>query len=136
MAINNKPKKKSGRPKKEFDLKQIELMGKFRATYKTIADHFGVSERTIERRMTDEEDEFCRHYKKGFAGTKLKLSEAQLKCAIEKLNPSLLIFLGKVYLEQRETTQLDDEGKNGASDYYTRFLEATEKKDAIHATTN
>ena len=40
---------KVGRPKTEYDLKQVELFGRFKATYQTMADWFEVDVRTIER---------------------------------------------------------------------------------------
>ena len=89
----------AGAKKKEFDLKQVELLGKFKATFETMAEHFGCSEKTISRRMQDENSEFCRVYKKAFSGTKLKLSEAQIFYAL-KGNATLLIWLGKQYLNQ------------------------------------
>jgi hypothetical protein len=89
-----------GRPKKEFDLEQVRLMGQFKATYATIADWFRCSTKTVERAMKDE-SEFCLSYKKGFADTKLKLSEAQIKYALNGSAP-LLIWLGKQYLGQKD----------------------------------
>lgn len=99
-------KKKTGRPQKEFDLKQVEIFGKFRATYQTMAEYFGCSEKTIERRMADENDDFCRVYKKAFSGAKLKLSENQFKLA-EK-SAAMAIWLGKQYLGQKDTAYLVD----------------------------
>lgn len=120
---NKVGKNKGGRPKAEFDLKQVELMGYFKATYETMADYFGVSRETIKRKMADETGEFCSHYKKGNSRLKLKLSEAQIKCAIDKLNPALLIWLGKVHLGQTDKVEEPDgEGRNGASSWYKEFV--------------
>ena len=94
--------KKVGRPKKEFDIKQVEIFGRFKATYETMADYFGVSEQTIRRNMQDEDSEFSKVYKKNYSFSKLKLSEAQFKVALEKLNPKMLIWMGKQHLGQRE----------------------------------
>ena len=95
---------KVGRPKKTFDIEQVKLLGQFRATFQTMADWFQCSYKTIERQMQDEESEFCHTYKKSFAGTKLKLSEAQIQYAL-KGNASLLIWLGKQYLDQTEKAE-------------------------------
>ena len=103
MAKTNK----GGRPKKEFDLKQVEIFGKFRATYETMADYFGCSEQTIRRNIQDENSEFCKVYKKAFSNSKLKLSEAQFQYAL-KGNASLLIWLGKQYLGQTDKQETEN----------------------------
>jgi len=92
---------KVGRPKSEFNLKQVEIFGKFKATYETMAEYFSCSVDTIRRRMQDENSEFSKVYKKAFANTKLKLSEAQLYYAL-KGNATLLIWTGKQLLGQRD----------------------------------
>ena len=92
---------KKGRPAIKFDLQVVKTMGMFKATYETMADFFECSTKTIERKMHDETGDFCLVYKKAFATTKMKLSETQLKYALAG-NTSLLIWLGKIYLGQKE----------------------------------
>ena len=101
---------KTGRPLVEMDLNQVEIFGKFRATYETMAAYFGVSERTIKRRMVDDEDEFCHHYKKGMADFQLSLAEAQVRNAVENDNATLQIWLGKQYLGQTDKQLIEQSG--------------------------
>jgi len=111
--------KKRGRPRKEqkIDLSKVELMGSFRATYSTMAEYFNVSLRSVERWMSYDEDkpetmsEFCRSYKKGYSSMKMKLSEAQLQCAIVDKNPTLLVWLGKQYLDQSDKKEIEHSGE-------------------------
>jgi hypothetical protein len=92
------------RPEIKFDITQVELMGRFRATYETMADWFGCSYKTIERKMSDSSGEFCRAYKKGYANVKMKISEAQVKYALRG-NATLLVWLGKQHLGQTDKPQ-------------------------------
>lgn len=99
-----------GRPPEEFDLEQVELFGRFKATYETMADWFDVSTRTIERLMSPSNPEmtdFCRHYKKGNSDLKLRLSEAQIHNAIVEGNATLQVWLGKQYLNQKDKQEIE-----------------------------
>lgn len=97
-----KPKKPVGRPRIELDPKQAKIFGYFRATYDTMAEQIGCHVDTIRAAMQDEDSEFSKEYKKGFSSMKMKLSEAQVKTAIEEHNPTLLVWLGKQYLGQKD----------------------------------
>jgi hypothetical protein len=101
----------AGRPPVEIDLEQVELCGRFRATYETMAGLFGVSERLIKRRMTDKESEFCHHYKKGLSSMKMSLAEAQIKNAIDNNNATLQVWLGKQHLGQTDKQEIDNTHK-------------------------
>ncbi len=99
-----------GRPKEEFNLEQVELFGRFKATYDTMSDWFGVSTRTIERLMSPSNEEitdFCRAYKKGNSDLKLKLSEAQIHNALVEGNATLQVWLGKQYLNQKDKQEIN-----------------------------
>ena len=102
-----KEKDLGGRPKSldKVDFKQVKLLGRFRATHETMAEHFDVCVRTIERYMKDEESKFCRVYKKAFAECKMSLAEAQINSALEG-NPTLLIWLGKQHLNQVDKQEI------------------------------
>ena len=111
MIINgDKPEKKMGAPVKEMDLKQVELFGRFRATYKTMAAWFGVNKDTINERMNDEGSDFSVHYKKGMADLQLRLSEAQIETALVDKVPSMQIWLGKQHLGQRDKQDVENSG--------------------------
>ncbi len=98
----DKTKKPVGRPRIELDPKQAKIFGYFRATYDTMAEQIGCHVDTIRKAMQDDKSEFSKAYKKGFSGMKMKLSEAQVKTAIEDRNPTLLVWLGKQYLGQKD----------------------------------
>ena len=96
----------AGRPKIEFNMREVKLLGQFRATYETMADWFECSADTIRRNMQNEKSEFCKVYKKAMATTKMKLSEAQVKYALNG-NATLLIWLGKQYLDQADRKEIE-----------------------------
>jgi len=98
--------KKVGRPKLIFEMREVKLLGQFRATHETMADWFECSTQTIRRQMMNEKSEFSRVYKKALATTKMKLSEAQIKYALNG-NASLLIWLGKNLLDQTDKTEIE-----------------------------
>ena len=106
---NPKAKKPTGRPRIELDPKQAKIFGYFRATYDTMAEQIGCHVDTIRAAMQDEDSEFSKEYKKGFSGMKIKLSEAQVKTAIEEHNPTLLVWLGKQYLDQKDNPMPDED---------------------------
>lgn len=103
-------KSNAGRPKSldNVDIEQVALLGRFRATHETMAEHFDVCVRTIERYMKDEESEFCRVYKKAFSECKMSLAEAQVRSALDG-NTTLLIWLGKQHLGQVDKTEVKKE---------------------------
>ena len=107
MAV--KAKKPVGRPRIELDPKQAKIFGYFRATYDTMAEQIGCHVDTIRAAMQDDKSEFSKEYKKGFSGMKMKLSEAQVKTAIEDRNPTLLVWLGKQYLNQKDSPMPDED---------------------------
>lgn len=106
---NPKAKKPTGRPRIELDPKQAKIFGYFRATYDTMAEQIGCHVDTIRAAMQDEDSEFSKEYKKGFSSMKMKLSEAQVKTAIEEHNPTLLVWLGKQYLNQKDSPMPDED---------------------------
>ena len=106
---NPKAKKPTGRPRIELDPKQAKIFGYFRATYDTMAEQIGCHVDTIRAAMQDDKSEFSKEYKKGFSGMKMKLSEAQIKTAIEDRNPTLLVWLGKQYLGQKDSPMPDED---------------------------
>lgn len=108
----DKPKKPIGRPRIELDPKQAKIFGYFRATYDTMAEQIGCHVDTIRAAMQDEDSEFSKAYKNGFSSMKMKLSEAQVKTAIEEHNPTLLVWLGKQYLGQKDVPDTCNENKD------------------------
>lgn len=88
-----------GRPKIEINYKLAEKLASILCTQSEIAHILEVSSRTLSR-----DKEFCRLYKKAVDVGKMSLRREQFKLA-QAGNASMLIWLGKVYLGQRETVE-------------------------------
>lgn len=116
MAKNGKHN--GGRPKLNIDYETVEKLAILQCTQIEIAEFLGVSTRTLQRNK-----EFCRIYKKGLEDGHSSLRRLQWKTAegdyiakriiytnkdgsqreeefYAQPNPTMLIWLGKQYLEQ------------------------------------
>ena len=91
----SKEKKKVGRPKFKIDYEAVRKLAAIMCTQEEIASFLGCSVDTLQRDET-----FCGLYKEGRETGKMSLRRMQFKHA-EK-NPQMAMFLGKVYLKQRE----------------------------------
>ena len=90
--------KKTGRPEINIDASEVEKLAGIGCTNVEIAEFFGCSEGTIRGR-------FCENLKKGRAGLKKRLRKKQIEIALGG-NVSMLIWLGKQYLGQKEKAEL------------------------------
>jgi hypothetical protein len=105
-----------GRPKIVIDYIEVEKLSNIQCTQEEIASFLNISVRTLQR-----DAEFCRIYKKGMEFGKQSLRRMQWESA-KNGNNTMLIWLGKQYLNQREpvteviipTTEQDDEMKKYA----------------------
>lgn len=98
----DKEKKKMGRPPKQIDKEQFEKLCGLQCTEEEIAGWFKCSVDTIERWCKKEyQTTFAEVYKKASADGKITLRRYQLQLA--KTNGSVAIWLGKVWLGQRES---------------------------------
>ena len=88
------PKNKGGRPKVKVDPQIIENMASIHCTNKEIAEVLSISVDTLQRNFPD-------LLQKGRANGKAKLRRLQWQKA-EEGNPTMLIWLGKQLLEQKE----------------------------------
>ncbi len=88
------PKNKGGRPKVKVDTKIIENMASIHCTNKEIAEVLSISVDTLQRNFPD-------LLQKGRANGKAKLRRLQWQKA-EEGNPTMLIWLGKQMLDQKE----------------------------------
>ena len=100
-----------GRPRIKIDYKQVEQLAAMQCTDEEIAAVLGVERSTIKRRKKDD-DEFCTAYKKGKERGKASLRRMQFKAA-EGGNATMLIWLGKQYLDQSDKTQQEISGPGG-----------------------
>ena len=102
------------RPRKEIDVDALEKCAQRQWSTEELAAFFNVSRDTLERR-------YAAIIKNARQNGKAKLRDMQWSSA-EKGNERMQIFLGKIYLEQREVT----ETKNDV----TIYNEAEAKVDA------
>lgn len=93
-----------GRPKKDIDYNLIEKLASIQCTQEEISEIIGVSTRTLQR-----DSEFCRIYKKGIESGKMSLRRLQWKRA-EEGNSTMLVWLGKQYLGQKDKQDVNHEG--------------------------
>jgi len=87
-----------GRKRLELDERQIHSLAEIQCTMIEIASVMGCSVDTLERRFADT-------IKSGRELGKSSLRRMQFKKAMEG-NPTMLIWLGKHYLEQREEVRM------------------------------
>ena len=85
---------KVGRPKIEIDEEQIKTLASLGCTYAEIGSVVGCSAKTIQRN-------YVHLIKEGHDRLKVSLRRWQYQAA-EKGNTTLLIWLGKQYLDQRD----------------------------------
>lgn len=97
------------RPRIEFDYNEVRKLGELQCTYMEVAAFFECSIETIKRRLAEDE-EFCAAYKMGLENGKMSLRRYQWRAA-QKGNTSMLIWLGKQYLGQRDQPKDEDDTK-------------------------
>ena len=107
-----------GRPKKVIDYETVERLATIMCTQEEIANFLDMSVRTLQR-----DEEFSRIYKKGLDKGKMSLRRKQFNMADS--NPTMAIWLGKQYLEQRDKQETRIEGSldiNEKVDKYKKYL--------------
>jgi hypothetical protein len=104
VASGAEPRKK-GRPRIQFDLQMVEALGRLGATAEEMAHILPASQSTIEHRMSDRESGFYKAYNKGRATLNASLRRKQIELAMGG-HPTLLIWLGKQLLDQRDRADL------------------------------
>lgn len=83
------------RPRKEFSKDQLKRLAAIGCTQSEVADFFGCSLSTVERRL--EEPDYRQAWDSGLGGFKVSLRRLMLKRAQEGAN-SVLIFMAKNHL--------------------------------------
>lgn len=110
-SIRGKPSK-MGRPKKEINKQQFETMCGIQATEEEICLVFSVSINTLNRWCKENYgDTFCKVFAQKRALGKASLRRTQWRMA-EK-SPTMAIWLGKQYLNQHDTNQVELSGRDG-----------------------
>lgn len=104
-------KNKGGRPPKDVDMEVLKNACRVGCTAEECAAILGVSPDTIDRRLKDQGwSGFADYFKTHFEKTKMSLRHAQLQAAIQGANPTMMIWLGKQYLGQRDKADLGLDG--------------------------
>ena len=98
---------KRGRPKKQIDYELVKKLAGIMCTQEEIANILDISTRTLQR-----DSKFCRIYKTARENGKMSLRRMQFKKAMEG-NVTMLIWLGKQYLGQKEQQKIEHELENG-----------------------
>ena len=98
---------KMGRPKFEIDYALVADLAHIHCTQQEIASILGCAIRTLQN-----DAEFMRVYKNGLDGGRMSLRRAQMKKALSG-NPTMLIWLGKQLLGQRDTPADDGDDMLG-----------------------
>lgn len=101
---------KGGRPKIQIDFETVNKLCKIQCIGEEIASILGISYDTLELRIkSDYSMSFTEYYKKESAGGKASLRRMQWKAA-EKGNPTMLVWLGKQYLQQTDKQAIEYSG--------------------------
>jgi hypothetical protein len=110
-----------GRPRVEIDIDQLRSMVRIQCTAEECASVFDCSADTLDRRLKEAGfDGFADFYKRHSGEGKASLRRAQWKAAQDG-NPTMLIWLGKQMLGQRDKHDLDHT-TNGKDIMPTRIL--------------
>ena len=101
-------KNKGGRPKKEIDQRMFENLCSILCTKDEICNFFELDEKTLTRWCKDTYGEgFSDKYKSKSSKGRISLRRSQFKIA--ENNATMAIFLGKQYLNQKDTIQVDND---------------------------
>ena len=92
-------KNKGGRPKKNINERQVVALAQIQCSYAEMAAVLGCDEKTLSNR-------FSQAIKEGREKGLSSLKRAQYKKAMDG-NPTMLIWLGKQYLDQKDKAELD-----------------------------
>ena len=103
-----------GRPRVEIDIDQLRNMVRIQCTAEECAGVFECSVDTLDRRLKEEGyGGFADFYKKHSDEGKASLRRAQWKAAQDG-NPTMLVWLGKQMLGQRDKQDVDHTSSDGS----------------------
>ena len=110
MSEDENQKNRGGRPRKEINFETLKGCCTVGCTAEECAGILGVTTQTIDNRLKEMgEGGFFDFHKKHFDPTKQSLRRAQLKQAMDG-NTTMLIWLGKQQLGQRDKHEVKAEG--------------------------
>ncbi len=120
-----KRRKKTGRPTIRISKIDLEKLAGIHCTMEEAAGWFGVSEKTIRRRL--ERAEFREVWDAGIMKGKVSLRRTQFEMA--KTSATMAIFLGKQYLGQRDEIHQKIGGEDGGPIPFTIDLSGVRNID-------
>lgn len=104
---------------KDINLEDLEKLASYGCTYNEIADYFDVDKSLLIKRK-DLQDTI----KRGQSKVKVSLRRKQVQLALDDTNPKqaqMLIWLGKVMLDQKEITKIEHEFERGYDNAKTQL---------------
>lgn len=120
-------KPKRGRPAVDIDMTVLETLCRVGCTNMEIASHFSVSERTIEKRRRNAE--FRDVMERGVAKGNISLRHQQMKMALAG-DRTMLVWLGKNRLGQKDRTELSGEVKTTPPKIHVHFVSPKAKGES------
>ena len=136
MTFIKKKPKKTNQPKTEknpngagvdklpVDYAKVRDLARFMFTDEELAVALGCCAKTLQRRRQDD-PEFVKAVEEGHANGRKSLRASQFASAIQKGNTTMLIWLGKQYLGQKDTVSNEITGKDGGA------IDITDSKTAL-----
>jgi hypothetical protein len=118
MAKPNYPGKPGRKP--AIDIDQLEALGELQCTIREVAAYFHVSHQAVEQRL--EKPEYRAAWERGSDRGKISLRRAQLRVALNG-NPTMLIWLGKQLLGQRDVQWMEG-GAAGGQVFQVNILQS------------
>jgi len=100
-----------GRPRLQFDVRQVEELGRIQSTQAELAAVLGCGLTTVKERL-ESDPEFAAAYESGLEAGKSSLRRLQWKSALGG-NIAMQIWLGKQYLGQRDVQSTELTGAKG-----------------------
>lgn len=98
----------------ELNLEQLKALVRIQCTAEECAAVLGMSTDTLDRRLKELDFAgFAEFYKKYSHEGMASLRRAQWKAATEQLNPTMLVWMGKQMLGQKDKVHNEHTGENG-----------------------
>jgi hypothetical protein len=102
---------RTGRPQIDINWKLLNGLCSVFCTQEEISSIMEVSVDTLERVCKREKRlTFAEYYKKASANGKASLRRSQYKAAVETENPTMLIWMGKQFLNQTDKQEMEHKG--------------------------
>lgn len=107
-------KNKGGRPMADIDYAKLEKLCAIHCTGEECASILGVDYDTLNNHLkADSHGGFSEYFKKHSANGKMSLRRKQFETALAG-NVTMMVWLGKQYLEQRDKNDIDNKSSDGS----------------------